>query len=225
MPNIFPDGYFDDDDAGGGSPSFFGDWGDCSGNETGDTYYSYERKPKKLKTTKKGKKMATITGKVEVLMTNKFNADKYAMKLEGNDTWYGQSKEWMEIVPNRGDTVSFSNGKGKDGAEGKYIQYLEILETAAPAQAATSAAPKSFGGNMLGVELGHAANNATLIGTTIHGKNVTLDKIEELTHEFYQMMQRVRETYAPAPKPEPKVEVKAAPAKLDDDFEDDDIPF
>jgi len=171
--------------------------------------------------------MATITGKVEVCMTNKFNADKWAVKIEGNDTWYGQSKEWLEIVPNKGDTISFSTGKQKDGTEGKYIQYMEILETAA-ASVATSAAPKSFGGNMLGVELGHAANNAVLIATTIHGKNVTLDKVEELTHEFYKMMQNVRETYTPVPKPEPKPEPKAAPAKpavsVDDEF-DDDIPF
>jgi len=171
--------------------------------------------------------MANIEGVVEVIMTNKFNADKIAMKLVDNDTWYGQSKEWMEVMPNRGDKVSFSGGK-----TGKYIQYLQILESAGGG-ASAPAAKKSGGGgfNTLGVELGHAANNA--VALAVAAGQTDLGTVRELTKDFYDMMKGLREEYegtetvSEAPKKASVSKAKAKPAKKADvevDFEDD-IPF
>lgn len=175
--------------------------------------------------------MSNVTGVVEVIMTNKFNADKIAMKLEGNDTWFSQSKEWMELMPNRGDTVSFSPGKGKDGAEGKYIQYLSILESATPEKGAVAKSGGGSGFNALGVELGHAANNA--VALAIAQGYYDMDSISQLTKDFYAMMKEVRGFYESkevVQKEAPKASAsKAKPkaAKKPDaeaDF-DDDIPF
>ena len=173
--------------------------------------------------------MANITGVVEVIMQNKFNADKIAMKLVDNDTWYGQSKDWMEVMPKRGDTVSFSPGKMKDGTEGKYIQYLEILNSATP-DAAPAAKSGGGGFNALGVELGHAANNA--VALCIARGDLELDAVHRTTKEFYNMMKMLREEYegkevvsekAPKASPKPKAKPKAKPVVEDDP--DDDIPF
>jgi hypothetical protein len=168
--------------------------------------------------------MANISGVVEVIMTNKFNKDKIAMKLVDDDTWYGQSKEWMEVMPDRGDTVEFSGGK-----TGKYIQYLKILEKAdgpAPAAAVKSGGKGKFN---LGIELGHAANNAVQLA--IAEGISDLDVIKAKTRDFYDMMKSLREEYEgsevvqeKAPKASASKKAKPAPK---DDFEDfgDDIPF
>lgn len=171
--------------------------------------------------------MANITGVVEIIMTNKFNDQNWAMKLEGDDQWYGQTKEWLEIVPKRGDKVSFSGGK-----TGKYIQYLEILESASPAAAP---AAKSGGGgfNALGVELGHAANNAVNM-LTAAGEVPNLVEVQDLAIKFYRMMKETRELIenegkkvvseeAPKASPKPKAKPKAKPVVEDDP--DDDLPF
>lgn len=179
--------------------------------------------------------MANITGVVEVIMQNKFNQDKIAMKLVDNDTWYGQSKDWMEVMPKRGDTVSFSPGKQKDGSPGKYIQYLEILESAAGETKAAPATAKSGGGfNALGVELGHAANNAVALLSTYgtFGVEFKMDDVRQVTKEFYDMMKELRAEYegtkVVSEKTEevsakPKAKPKAKPVVEDDP--DDDIPF
>lgn len=166
--------------------------------------------------------MSNIKGKVEVVMTNKFDAEKIALKLEGDDTWYGQKKEFMEVVPNRGDVVEFSGGK-----TGKYIQYLKVLESAAPA-AAPAAKGKAGGGfNALGVELGHAANNAVQL--CIASGDLDLSTVKALTKDFYEMMRDLRSEYEGTEvvqEKAPKVSVskaKAKPAPVED-VEDDD-PF
>jgi len=161
-----------------------------------------------------------ITGKVEIIMTNKFNSDKYAMKLEGNDTWFGQSKEWMEVVPDRGDVVEFSGGK-----TGKYIQYLTILEKAAPTAAPAAKSGGKAGFNALGVELGHAANNAVALAVA---EGITdLDAIKAKTRDFYEMMRDLRSEYEgeqEAPKKAAKkAKPKAESAPVQDVDEDD--PF
>lgn len=176
--------------------------------------------------------MANVTGVVEVIMQNKFNADKIAMKLVDNDTWYGQSKDWMEVMPKRGDTVSFSPGKQKDGSAGKYIQYLEIIEHAAGESKPASTTAKGTGGgfNALGVELGHAANNAVALAVA-NGVSDLAD-IKKLTKDFYDMMKELRAEYegtkvvqekAEEVSPKPKAKPKAKPVVEDDP--DDDIPF
>lgn len=180
--------------------------------------------------------MANVTGVVEVIMQNKFNADKIAMKLVDNDTWYGQSKDWMEVMPKRGDTVSFSPGKQKDGTPGKYIQYLEILEHAAGESKPASTSAKGTGGgfNALGVELGHAANNAVALLSTYgtFGTEFKMDDVRQVTKEFYDMMKELRAEYegakvvseeAPKASAKPKAKPKAKPVVEDDP--DDDIPF
>lgn len=84
--------------------------------------------------------MANIRGVVEVVMTNKFDADKLAVKLEGDATWYGQKKEFMDKdgVPwqtiERGDTLEFSGG-----TTGKYLQYLKIIKAGNSSAVAPSA--------------------------------------------------------------------------------------
>lgn len=77
--------------------------------------------------------MAKVSGVVEVCMTNKFDAQKIALKLEGNETWYGQKREWMDVVPNKGDGVEFDDGGGK------YIKYIKVNGTGG---GSASAAPK-----------------------------------------------------------------------------------
>ena len=176
--------------------------------------------------------MANVTGVVEVIMTNKFNQDKIAMKLVDNDVWYGQSKEWMEVMPKRGDTVSFSPGKQKDGTEGKYIQYLEILNSAAPEAAAPAAKSGGGGFNALGVELGHAANNAVQLA--IATGDPSLDYVKVLTKQFYDMMRGLRleiegegkkVVQEKAPKASTKQKAQSLKkAEPEVDFEDD-IPF
>lgn len=172
--------------------------------------------------------MANITGVVEIFMTNKFNSENYAMKLEGDDTWYNQKKEWLDeggVIPRRGDTVSFSGGK-----TGKYIQYLEVLSSAAPEAKAAPAAKSGGGYNALGVELGHAANNAVQL--CIARGDLELDAVHRTTKEFYNMMKMLRDEYegtevvseeAPKASAKPKAKPKAKPIVEDDP--DDDIPF
>lgn len=82
------------------------------------------------------------------------------------------------------------------------------------------------GGNFnLGIELGHAANNATQMAIAIFGKNVKVDKVEELTKDFYVMMKGLRAEFEKSvEKPAPKPKAAPQPAQEEDDFKDD-IPF
>lgn len=165
--------------------------------------------------------MAKVTGVVEVVMTNKFDSEKLAMKLEGDDTWYNQKKEWLDVEPKRGDTVNFDSGK-----TGKYIQYLVITEHgSAPAPAAKSGGG-GFKSNTLGIELGHAANNAVAIAVSA---GVTdLSEIKQLTKDFYDMMKSLRSEYEGEEKPKEVAKKVAKPAPKAEpaapEFEDD-IPF
>ena len=163
--------------------------------------------------------MAKVTGVVEVVMANKFDKEKVAMKVEGDDRWFNQKREWMDTVPERGDTVEFDDG----GA--KYIKFLKVLESgggAAPVaqKSAKGGFKKTFKDNTLGIELGHAANNAVAIA--IAQGDFSIDNIESITRDFYGMMKSLREEYEGG-KVEAEPVKKVEPAK--DVSVDDDDPF
>ena len=173
--------------------------------------------------------MAQVTGVVEIVMPNRYDKEKISMLVD--DKWYNQKKEFMDVIPNKGDTVTFSTGKPKeDGSDNNYIQYIQVLESA-HAAVVPKASGGFKGGNTLGIELGHAANNATQIALIQKGAKITMRDIRELTCEFYDMMKSVREYYEGAPM-ETKTTEEAKPAKkatvpkktAEVEF-DDDLPF
>ena len=157
--------------------------------------------------------MAKVTGVVEVVMNNKFDDTKIALKVDGDDRWFNQKKEWLDVVPNRGDTVEFDDG----GA--KYIKFLKVLEGGGSAPAGKAPAKKGgFVNNTLGIELGHAANNA--VALAVARGTTDLDSVKELTIEFYDMMKDLRAGYE-GKKVEAKPvkeAVKATPVVEDDPF-------
>jgi hypothetical protein len=161
--------------------------------------------------------MSKVTGIVEVVMANKFDKEKIALKVEGDDRWFNQKREWMDLVPERGDTVEFDDG----GA--KYIKFLKIIS---PGGGDSEPAPKkggfkkTFKDNTLGIELGHAANNAVAIA--IAQGDFSIDNIESITRDFYGMMKSLREEYEGG-KVEAEPVKKVEPAK--DVIDDLDDPF
>ena len=159
--------------------------------------------------------MAKVTGVVEVVMNNKFDDTKIAMKVDGDDRWFNQKKEWLDVVPNRGDTVEFDDG----GA--KYIKFLKVVDSGGGAPAGKAPAKKGgFVNNTLGIELGHAANNA--VSLAVARGTLDLDSVKELTVEFYDMMKELRAGYE-GKKVEAKPVKKESKPAVDVDVEDD--PF
>lgn len=175
----------------------------------------------------------TVTGTVEVIMQNKKDKDQISMlvKEEDGDNWYNQKKEFMDLMPNRGDTVTFYKGKKQDGTPGKYIQGIKILQGGAEvAKGAPAKSGGSWNSNTLGIELGHASNNAVQLA--IASKKTSMESVKELTKEFYDMMKSLRAEYegketvqetptevSPSKAAKPS---KATAATVDFD---DDIPF
>jgi hypothetical protein len=162
--------------------------------------------------------MAKVSGVVEVVMPNKFDKEKIALKVEGDDRWFNQKREWMDLVPERGDTVEFDDG----GA--KYIKFLKVISEGGGGDSAPAPKKggfkKTFKDNTLGIELGHAANNAVAIA--IAQGDFSIDNIESITRDFYGMMKSLREEYEGG-KVEAEPVKKVEPAK-DVSVEDDD-PF
>lgn len=178
--------------------------------------------------------MAKVTGVVEFSGVSKFNKEDWTIAVDG--TWYNQKIEWLDEKPEKGDEVEFDNG-GR-----KYIKFLKILSSGNE----VSESPKKSGGgsgkpafkkggngfvnNTLGIELGHAANNA--VALAVAEGNTDLDYVRGLTKDFYEMMKGLRAEYEGAEEV-PKATKKASPVKkepapkaepvVEDDFDED--PF
>jgi len=62
-------------------------------------------------------------GKVDFAGRSKFNDEDFTIKLDGDDNWYRQKREWLDVVPSKGDVIDLV-------VKGKYIRRVEVLENA-----------------------------------------------------------------------------------------------
>lgn len=128
--------------------------------------------------------MSKVTGVVEAVSTK---WDKYSIQVNGG--WYGTKMEWAKEKPVAGDTVEFDDGGGK------FTKYLKITGSGGAVPAKAGAA-KAGGYSNVGVQMGHAYNNAMALVLACKGESDDMDEVltavTERTIEIYQLTERLR---------------------------------
>lgn len=160
--------------------------------------------------------MATVTGVVENVSTK---WEKYSIQVNGN--WYSTKIEWARVQPEKGAEVSFDDGGGK------FMKNVKVLSGGSGGSGSPAGSAAKGGFNLLGVELGHAANLAMTVtlnrgheaGTGNGSPEFYKDFVEQ-TQTIYKVMKGLRKHYEEGESTSSdleeqvaKVEARSAPKK------------
>lgn len=172
--------------------------------------------------------MTQHTGTIE-FVSRKY--DKYAVKLEGQDGWYSTKSQYADewdYQPKKGDEVTFDDG-GK-----KYFSKHKVLKMGAGNPVGGKAGGyKGNGGNMIGVEIGHASKLAmdmliAKYGAEEYGSNGFYKEFAQETLKIHSLMGKIKAKAsgesAPAPAPAAPA-AEEAPVVLAQPTEEDDDPI
>ena len=154
--------------------------------------------------------MAIKKGIVEFFGKNKFDKSKASLKLEGDNNWYSQPFEWLEVQPEKGDEVEFDDG-GR-----KYIRSLTIVSKGAGGGQRKGWQQRSEQRSDVNpAEVGQCINLAVSLGMVKSYNDFTPDVIEGCVARYKQLKAAFTKAFEGKPQQQETQQ---------EDF-DDDIPF